>query len=480
MSLTLLRLPKRFHTVSDRIVPEASFPAQRPQQVASLLECIRSVRAEIWNDLPLPALAPRAVAKHKHIIDLYAESHRRLQRYRQEANELLHAICTANVISHDESPQIQSALQSEVTKLQEKVQLPELSVMKAVGADLGRHDIGVAFETLETALARTLNDFLYSFERALMTLFQDKSIGSIEWTNDSMCQFSFALLEIYSQGSSSNVRRLSGLGRDQVWTTEREQYVTSHWRIEHHLMRSKMKPRIGLSKNTPPRAMHLWDSVPDWLGDHVGVVHGDLFRKQAVVIAKWEDAVVRQSYHEEVKVYCDPAIVLFGQLVLTAWDQQELDSEQAAITLDFQDPSKRQTSPPTQPARAVHAIPETAFETQDLQTAFPLFVIPAFLSFVCSMWFPGAIALPLVAALVVLMTWILGVRSFVASMAPEAASQFQLYSICCGVFTASAALTAPYAIATMSLGALALSAVTIVGSTVCWIAARDLLDRPRN
>jgi len=343
--------------------------------------------------------------------------------------------------------------------------------------------VTVVYHELETALAATLDGFLLDFARSLATLYHEKVIGSIEWTSDSMCQFEYALREVHSPQASRHEMRSHGLQSDRIVTTDIEDYVTSHWRIEHHLMRGSVSHQLGPAGETPPRALGLWQAIPTWLREQVAVVRGDLFRKQEIEIARWEDTVVRRSSREEVRVLVDPAITLAGQLVLTAWDEQELKRDIPAITLhsdQLAPQSFRGAVPLSEWDHQPEQQPAMTTTRHEQVSLLGLLTVPALMSLVCSLWFPGGFAVPVLAAFGVVVLWTYNLRGYAPVLNQQHQGSFQLLATCTGLLAGCSSLTAPYAIASRSLGMLALSMLAIVGAAVCWSWSQDLLEQPRH
>ena len=489
---------QHFRGVSDNLVPRQSWPEERPRQVSVVGKALLQLRERLWHDLALPALQPRADAKHQNIIDIYSQSQDRIEKYRKEANQLLEIICMTNVVGQQNSRALQAALLQEVRKLFQDVRLPQLQVDKRVGANLGGHDVASAYQVLVEALDSALDGFLMSFADSLAKLLGSKVVGSITWTNASMCQFSFAIREIRQQANTRVVRHENDIEIDRFWTTETMSYVTSEWRIEHHLMRSQVTNDIELPRKSPPRAMQLWKSIPAWLREHVGVVEGDLFRKQALEIAKWEDTVVQETYHEEVAIVGDPAITLFDQIVLTGWDESEMNQKKPAVMLSTFDLGMRNddimqdndlSTTELEAASEFDPItnqelPEPRHEispqTEEIGYQFVLLVVPFFLSGVCAIWFPGAFALPVLAAVGVLALWGTSLRKYAASFGHETNTEFRKFALCSMLFACCGSVLVPYTIVTQSFGTLAVSVFSVLAATTCWVWARNLLDVPPN
>ena len=476
MGYALQELPDEFHSLSERVVPPGSQSLQRGGQVSRVEAGFRSIRSDIWSDLPLPALQPRSDATHKNIIDVYSDSHERLERYRDEGNELLEAICIANTLSYEDHSLVHEILTKEVAKQFTPIQIPSLPVDQQVGAELGRTDVMVAYSTLATALANSLDEFLVGFANGLATLHGAQTVGSIEWTNESMCRFTYTLKEILPSAVVEEVTRTSKRSIDRTWTKESADYVTVSWYMEHHLTRGKMKSRLGLPRDSPPRAQRMWDTLPIWLADHVGVVQGDLLRKHANEVARWDDSVVRESYQEEVLPQADPAITLFDQLVLTAWDQKELVRSRPVRTVN-------QVSKPIQsdsriPVAPVPVNDNITFAVENLGASLFALFIPAALSFVCSIWFPHAFGIPILAAMLATLPWVynfLDLNSLQQNAGQP--SDFRFLGICTGVLASCASVTLPHAIVTQSPLTFMLSMFAVCGAVGCWVSVRNMLDK---
>ncbi len=243
-----------------------------------------------------------------------------------------------------------------------------------------------------------------------------------------------------------------------------------------------MKSRIGLPESAPPRVNRLWDTIPTWLYSHTGVAEGDLIRKKAAELARWEDEVVRTKYlppvRDDITNYPDPAIILLDQFVLTGWDQQEVEREQSVITLNSEHHTLRLDNrvPATQTVPDPSRDPKIATEIQTSKLL--LLVVPFLLSVICLQWYPGTFALPVVAALLAIVPWMLGLHEFAAKFGHVSNMNFEALGATVGVLSCSAVLAIPLSIYTQSPVLLLGSVLSVAGALFCWRLAIGALDQP--
>jgi hypothetical protein len=201
-----------------------------------------------------------------------------------------------------------------------------------------------------------------------------------------------------------------------------------------------------------------------------------------------------------VSIVGDPAITLFDQIVLTGWDEPEMNQKQPAVTLnaiglgmrdDDIDIMRDNDLATTELEAAAESEPVTNQElpephheispqTEEIGYQFGLLVVPFFLSGVCAIWFPGAFALPVLAAVGVLAVWGMSLRKYAASFGHATDTEFRKFALCSMLFACCGSVLVPYTIVTQSLGTLAVSVFSVFAATTCWVWARNLLDVPPN
>lgn len=471
-----------YQSVLQTLVPKNSISDLRPGQIDRLHDSFSRLEASLWADLSLPAFTPRESAEHRNLIDLYSDSRASLDRWRDEANAFLHAICVSNVVSYGEpsnriSPQL--PLEKEVNRIYEPIEIRPLPAPEQLDAAMAGTEVAILHNSFEQALAITLHEFLQRFAISLGQLFRGASLGSIAWTSPTMCKFEFSLREVRI-GSSQSIggQTLDGGSTRRTVRHIRTGYDVLDWEIEHHLDHAQSNSRIGLPQTVPQRVEHLWDSIPPWLQPYAGVTTGRLFRKCAAIVDNWEDTIVRREIVDQPLDRFDPAVTLFGQIVLTAWDDLELtDSRRTEILRTGNAPKSDIYR--RDPILGRGRLEDEDMSVQALVLAGSLFFVPVIASLISSVRDSATFFLPIIFAALCFANWLCVIPGYaVHHNGSGGSNRFSQLAVFSGGMWACASVVVMPSVIYGSLPGFLISVFTICCGAYAWWKAKRELSPP--
>jgi hypothetical protein len=296
----------------------------------------------IRSQLPWSTLSPGETDRQK-IIEAYIGSLERINQCRQDADNLVHAACEANLeFRHAaESPtsdERQSVLKEKLDELLAKAAHHWLPVRNILDAKLVSQPITSLRQQLDATLSQACDDFVKNFFELLARLVDASLFGLAEWQPNHCVDYHFfkqvvideeTARETHYEGNSIDSANSSIHGRtrsviDSI-TGIRQHRLARH---EHSVMNA-VQTSIGNSRVLmPPEVERLVKSVPDWLYPFVSIIDGDLFRERIIEQDTKREDWQRSVHVRDEPIYgCEPGVII-GPYVLTGWGPREIQREQ--------------------------------------------------------------------------------------------------------------------------------------------------------
>lgn len=278
---------------------------------------IGQIRHDIWESLPFRHLVVSSETTKEDIVEAYCVSHELLVGHFEEAKEFVREICACNTFT-EEGVQRQNLARiksREVARITEPYFGENLPSPEGFGADVFYLEKNELHNHLYDGLAKTHDYWLATFLESMMSLAKGGLLGTVRWTVPGVCDLLLAQRTISRTVTDTRLDR-EYVRRHSDITVEAEVML-------HSLMRCSISRHL---KKAPPNAISIWKKIPVWLKPYVEVVDGEMInegsKKQVIDQRRTSTQVYSPLpkpdagplYHQ------DPAITVFGTVVLTLWD----------------------------------------------------------------------------------------------------------------------------------------------------------------
>lgn len=323
-NLTPRRVPRG---KSPLIVP---IPSQ--ETTPQLLEDARSrLIGRLCSELPLPREDAHSLPTVSLVVESYNDSVRLLKVFREEAAQLITAVCRAGTIAQlsgaQRADKLKEAEDTEVQRLTALVSFAPIKVSDTLKPELFAKSADDALQILLLDLNAATRAFVDDLLKAFDQLHKHEIVGLIDWPIESACRFRFHEKHLFERGVTENVHMYDdNLSEATTYTTTRSGKVDHYQRTsDHHLANAKRHSLPLYQSLIPKRVRDLIDAIPSWLIPEIVIIDGNLFRAdlsyQHCEIKEWEETKSVTYFHR------DPALVLGDCLVLAGWMCEERDAE---------------------------------------------------------------------------------------------------------------------------------------------------------
>ena len=300
------------------------------QERPPLLEAARDrLIGRLWAELPLHGQDAHTLSTVSLVVEAYNDSVRMLKVFREEAVQLVTAVCRAGTIaqlsSAKRADKLRGAEVTEIQRLTALVSLAPIQVSDTLKPELFAKSADDALQILLLDLNTATRAFVDNLLNAFDQLHEHQIVGLVDWPIESACRFRFHEKHLYERDVTDNVDRYDD-NETTTYTNTRSGTV-DHFRYtsDHHLANAKRHSLPTYEPLIPTRVRDLIDAIPSWLIPEMVIIDGDLFRAdvsyQHCHAKEWQETESVTFYHR------DPALVLGDSLVLAGWLCEERDSE---------------------------------------------------------------------------------------------------------------------------------------------------------
>jgi len=320
---------------------------REPAESSAIAQFSQRIEETLWNRLAWHSV-PAGNVDALTMVRAYNDSLNQLEKFLAEMQNLVRAICRANIEFRQEAGTTHEvardlALDATLTEMVNSVADHWRPIKNLINGRLTSQLADVVRLQLHDSLHVSVHNLVEDFFSLFPKLAQQEIFGQVEWFPNGSCDYQFfkrVVIQSHLDSRQEVRREMFERPPEEEMTFERRETgrrrtiqhdsgVHTHRTARHfHSVMDAIRTSIGNSRVVMPLAVtEMVKEIPDWLYPCVEVIDGKIVREVIIErdtrVESWEQAVTVQ---DEPIYGCEPA-VLIGPYVLTGWGPREIEAE---------------------------------------------------------------------------------------------------------------------------------------------------------
>lgn len=194
----------------------------------------------------------------------------------------------------------------------------------------------VVHKTLQATLGKSVDRFIRVMRQDLEQLGDLRVVGLLEWSGESACRFHFYEHEVNAtldhdrrKAQEFTVHRQGRAPKmgSEILRSLHGRHIHRVTRYEELLIDAAIRDVSDPNLILPSRVRQLVGQCPAWVRPDLAVVEGEKCREERVELVRLETEWEVAWTEQRIMPHFDPALTLFGEFVLTGWDDEAHEHE---------------------------------------------------------------------------------------------------------------------------------------------------------
>ncbi|MFO0979938.1 MAG: hypothetical protein U0996_26300 [Planctomycetaceae bacterium] len=266
------------------------------------------------------------------IVRAYSEDAVRLHTMRQQWHGFVKALRAFRLRTDSPSavpPEVLQKAMEDVFRRMGQEADSELQIPDLKGIVTNESAVDV-LATLQTSLANEVTQFARQIDDDLEALVAFRVIGQIEWHSSDCCQYHYYEHELAITKDKDATENVSFAERQDPRTVVRGfdvhrkvagKRVHRAFRFDELLISASSRPLKESTTGLPEHIQEFVRQIPVWLTGAMDVVEGEKVSEERTELVSHEEQWEQRTFVQRVVTEFDPALTLFGEFVIVAWDE---------------------------------------------------------------------------------------------------------------------------------------------------------------